>query len=380
MKLKKLIALILSLAFAIALVSCVKPAKSEESKEDSENLGSETNLEPEEVSPDDEGPITGGWTPAESPEITDEIRAMVEKAASGFVGAAYIPVAYLASQVVAGYNHAILCRVSPASPNPVETYAIVYIYEDLEGGAQITDVNDSGVPTNIPPDKTLSGGWAQAESPAVTDEAMAVFDKALEGIVGMSYTTVAMLATQVVAGMNYCFLCNANGTYPDADSNYVLVKVYEDIEGNANVTSIEEFPSEEVGDEPVQIANPIVEYDSVESAAESAGFSLTAPESIDGYSEKSVQLISGKLFQILFSNGDSRVIIRKALGSDNISGDYNSYVETWVIAVDELRVTMKGNDRLISVATWTDGGYTYSVTLDEPMSISAVSAIVSEVK
>ena len=50
-------------------------------------------------------PMLGGWTVAESAEITEEQKAIFDKAMEKLVGVGYEPVAYLASQVVAGTNH-----------------------------------------------------------------------------------------------------------------------------------------------------------------------------------------------------------------------------------------------------------------------------------
>ena len=40
-------------------------------------------------------------------------------------------------------------------------------------------------------DGPLSGGWTPSADPAVTEELQAVFDKGLEGLVGVGYTPVA---------------------------------------------------------------------------------------------------------------------------------------------------------------------------------------------
>jgi len=59
--------------------------------------------------------------------------------------------------------------------------------------------------------------------------------------------------------------------------------------------------------------------------------------------------------------------IRKANGTDDISGDYNEYKEVNVVKVGDLEVTEKGNDGSISVATWTDGTHSYSINVDEAL-------------
>ena len=91
-----------------------------------------------------DGMVVGGWAYADSAEITDDIRAVVDKASETLTGAAYVPVAYMGSQVVAGTNHAIFCKIVPstAGGNDDATFAIVYIYEDLQGNCEITETSD----------------------------------------------------------------------------------------------------------------------------------------------------------------------------------------------------------------------------------------------
>ena len=57
----------------------------------------------------------------------------------------------------------------------------------------------------------------------------------------MDYEPVALLATQVVSGTNYCFLCRGTVTYPDAQPGYYYVYVYEDLSGNAEILDIQEI-------------------------------------------------------------------------------------------------------------------------------------------
>ena len=62
--------------------------------------------------------------------------------------------------------------------------------------------------------------------------------KAMEGFAGVGYVPVAMVAQQVVAGMNYRFLCEATTVLPGAETDYALVTVYKDLNGNAEITEI----------------------------------------------------------------------------------------------------------------------------------------------
>ena len=58
--------------------------------------------------------LSGGWEAAQDNEITAERKAIFDKATETLTGATYTPVTYLGSQVVAGTNHAFLCKSEPS--------------------------------------------------------------------------------------------------------------------------------------------------------------------------------------------------------------------------------------------------------------------------
>ena len=82
------------------------------------------------------------------------------------------------------------------------------------------------------------GGWTLTEDAKLTEEAQSAFDKAMEGLVGVNYSPVALLGTQLVSGTNFCFLCEAAVVYPDAQPYYAVVMVYQDLQGKAGVKNI----------------------------------------------------------------------------------------------------------------------------------------------
>ncbi|MBQ8092343.1 MAG: hypothetical protein IJ242_02030 [Clostridia bacterium] len=83
------------------------------------------------------------------------------------------------------------------------------------------------------------GGWSLSENPAMTEKDMERFDKAMEGLVGVGYTPMLCLGTQIVSGTNYCYLCRAQVVYPDAEPYYALVYIYEDLSGQASILDIQ---------------------------------------------------------------------------------------------------------------------------------------------
>ena len=89
-------------------------------------------------------PLVGGWTiNAENvAEIPQDVQDALTKAAEELTGCTYEPVTLLARQVVSGMNYCRLCRLTPVVPDAESTFALVYLYVDLENNASITRVAD----------------------------------------------------------------------------------------------------------------------------------------------------------------------------------------------------------------------------------------------
>lgn len=104
----------------------------------------------ESAQPDGEGSkgaVTGGWELAdnEAADLPAEVREAFDKATEKYTDAELKPVAYIASQVVAGMNYMILCEAETAGEGQSVSYQMVIIYADLEGNAEITHI------TNVDP-------------------------------------------------------------------------------------------------------------------------------------------------------------------------------------------------------------------------------------
>ena len=95
-----------------------------------------------------------------------------------------------------------------------------------------------------PAPEPVAGGWSDGESPVITEAQKAVFDKAMEKIIGVDYTPIAYLGSQVVAGRNHRFLCRAKPVGPGSPETYSVVEIYEDLENNASVTGFTVFDAE----------------------------------------------------------------------------------------------------------------------------------------
>ena len=126
----------------------------------------------------------------------------------------------------------------------------------------------------------------------------------------------------------------------------------------------EEEP-EETG---TQIPNPYVDYETLEETCEAAGVSLLLPDSIEGYERVDYQAIDGQMVNVIYTAADgSMLLIRKAKGNEDISGDYNEYEHNSEQTINDIDVQVRGNGDTLSAAVWYDNGEAYSMTVDRPM-------------
>jgi hypothetical protein len=93
--------------------------------------------------------LTGGWTAAADCTLTPEAEAAL-KAATDMPGCSYEPIAIIGTQVVAGVNYCILCRVTPIVPDAVPTYALVYVYAGVDGTNALLGIADIDIAAMMP--------------------------------------------------------------------------------------------------------------------------------------------------------------------------------------------------------------------------------------
>ena len=89
--------------------------------------------------------------------------------------------------------------------------------------------------------ETMTGGWTPSEDPTITEELRSLVEQGTAELLGVTYVPVAYLGSQVVAGTNECFLCQATVVAPDTQPSYVLVYLYQDLQGNVTLMNIADF-------------------------------------------------------------------------------------------------------------------------------------------
>jgi hypothetical protein len=85
----------------------------------------------------------------------------------------------------------------------------------------------------------VPGGYGPFEP--VDAKTKAVFDKAMSGLLGVGYTPL-IVSTQVVAGTNYLFMCNAKVVAPGTSAYPVEVIIFQPLNGQPHLISVKRVP------------------------------------------------------------------------------------------------------------------------------------------
>lgn len=134
------------------------------------------------------------------------------------------------------------------------------------------------------------------------------------------------------------------------------------------------------------VANPWIDCGTLEEAAKISGFPMEAPDKVNGHSITLVQAVKNNMMQAFYSDkaigveGVKRTIIRKGVGKEDISGDYNKYEKTETVKVGDQSVIMKSTKNKVYNITWVVEGYSFAIMSDEGLSTGDATAITSIVK
>ena len=123
--------------------------------------------------------------------------------------------------------------------------------------------------------------------------------------------------------------------------------------------------------EITDMINPWVDVETQQDAQEQAEFTIQLPTSLpDEYGNPSFRVIPGDILEADYTGtGGGQIAIRKAVGTEDPSGDYSQYSHSQQVKTGEITVTMKGNDGAVCLAVWQDGEYAYSIDVYEASGI-----------
>ena len=136
------------------------------------------------------------------------------------------------------------------------------------------------------------------------------------------------------------------------------------------------------GDAPgfVQGGADIIEVDSADALSAAVGFEV---KDIDlPFTPEQTEYISywHELAEINYTGEGKTARYRKAAGTENCSGDYNVYTDVTKLEANGTTATLKGDDGQYTLVIWTDGSYSYSLSLSDGLSLSDWQTLISSIQ
>ena len=137
-------------------------------------------------------------------------------------------------------------------------------------------------------------------------------------------------------------------------------------------------------EQDVGVPNPYEIVDTLDEASKIAGFNLSVPATYGDYKKQVIQAIEDDMIEVIYFEEESEnegLRIRKAKGTDDISGDYNEYKNVETVKIGDYDVTEKSDGGNILVVIWTDGTFSYAIDTDRAeLSKEDVANLISNIK
>lgn len=177
--------------------------------------------------------------------------------------------------------------------------------------------------------------------------------------------------------------CGEDNSDPDAN---VDNQVSDNIDSDDAITDGDEVNDDGVSENDgniggtLGIANPWSDYATAELAYEAAGFELSFTDSNGIYTATNYRAMAGEMLEFIYTDGQKELTLRKAPGSDDISGDYTDYSEVATETVGDITVTLEGQNGSVKVCIWTDGDYSYSLVFEEPVLAEFAASVIAGIK
>lgn len=109
------------------------------------------------------------------------------------------------------------------------------------------------------------------------------------------------------------------------------------------------------------------EYKTLDEAEKALNLKISPLKTLtNGFKVENVSVISNKMIQVDYNNGNNNMIFRAGKSTDNISGDYNTYQVKNTVKVNGIDVTLEGNkNEEYNLATWKKDDISYSISTED---------------
>lgn len=140
-----------------------------------------------------------------------------------------------------------------------------------------------------------------------------------------------------------------------------------------------EVPTET--EENVKGTFSIEEKNSAEELSDTVGFTVKELSPLEEKATVEYVAYGTDLAEINYTWEEQTICLRQSKGTEDNSGDFNTYNNETIIQEGDYKVTAKGNKSdEFSVFFWTDGTYAYSIHAEKPLKNADICAFVYEIE
>ena len=141
----------------------------------------------------------------------------------------------------------------------------------------------------------------------------------------------------------------------------------------------------------VVMPSPVHVFTSVEAASEYIGFRPQMPKLLPvGFNIQSVITLEKDILQVVYvyetgadsyynQAGGAYIIYRSSKLPGDISGDHKIHKVIETEGVDGIKVTFKGSDNMVYLASWTKDGQNHSLDFYRPVTRDVAKAIIRNI-
>ena len=130
----------------------------------------------------------------------------------------------------------------------------------------------------------------------------------------------------------------------------------------------------------VQMVNPFITCETFVEAAEKAGFDFILPQPIlTDYKQEAIRVIPSEMIEAIYTNGDEDISFRKAVGLEDISGNYNTYETEKAIEIGGVEGTVKSTSEGAMLAVWTDDTHSYSLSTTKALDEEIINPLIENI-
>lgn len=134
----------------------------------------------------------------------------------------------------------------------------------------------------------------------------------------------------------------------------------------AGVLTLRPILNNQTPEQNVTLVNPVRQFATAAELSDSLGFPVEdagiLPITIDSCRYES---LNGEIAQTVIESGERIIRFRKSAGSEDNSGDYNTYSSEKETDLDGVSITLKGDGQTCNLALWEKDGYAYSLSAEE---------------